>query len=86
MHWVRMGFEKRPIENLVKRVVRIRKDVSKKVQAYRGITVGSGSAVIEMKLVRTCIFLKVMAAFPAVIPSCFVDDLSDEHDWASSSQ
>ena len=53
----------------LRRVIRIRKVVSKEVQAYRGITAGSGSAVTEMKLVMIRIILKAMAAFPRVTPS-----------------
>ena len=45
---------------LLKRVIRIRKMVSIEVQAYRGITAGSGSAVTEMKLVIIRIILKGM--------------------------
>ena len=63
---------------LLKRVIRVRKVVSMEVRAVRGITAGSGSAVTEMKLVMINIILKGMQAFPTVIPSCFVDDLSAE--------
>ena len=60
------------------RVIRVRKVVSFEVQAYRGITAGSGSAVTEMKFVMINIIFKGMQAFPLVVPSCFVDDLSAE--------
>ena len=60
---------------MLRRVIRIRKVVSKEIQAYRGITAGSGSAVTEMKLVMISIILKTMMVLPMVIPSCFMDDL-----------
>ena len=63
---------------LLKRFIRVRKVVPFEVQAFRGITAGSGSAVTEMKLVMINIILKGMQAFPLVVPSCFVDDLSAE--------
>ena len=50
--------------------------VSKEVQAYRGITAGSGTATSEMRLVMIRIILRAKEAHPAVVPSCFVDDLS----------
>ena len=62
----------------LRRVIRIRKVVSKEVQAHRGITAGSGSAVTEMKLTMIRIILKAMEAHPVVSPSCFVDDLFAE--------
>ena len=51
---------------------------SKEVQAYRGVTAGSGTATIEMRLVMIRIILRAKKAHPTVVPSCFVDDLSAE--------
>ena len=69
----------------LKRVIKIRNVVSKEVQAYRGITAGSGAATSEMRPVMIRIILRAKEAYPTVAPSCFVDDLSaqmtgpDEH-------
>ena len=64
---------------MLARAIRLRKVVAFKVQAYRPITAGSGSAVTDMKLVMTnIIIIKGMRAFPRVVPSCFVDHLSAE--------
>ena len=52
--------------------------MSKEVQAYRGITAGSGSATTDMKIVIIRILLRALEAHPTVTPSCFVDDLSAE--------
>ena len=52
--------------------------VSKELQAYRGITAGSGTATTEMRLVLIRIILGAIDAHPTVVPSCFVDDLSVE--------
>ena len=62
----------------LKRVIKIRDVVSKEVQAYRGITAGSGSATTEMRLVMIRMIPKTQKAHPSVVPSCFVDDLSAE--------
>ena len=50
--------------------------MSKGVQAYRGIIVGSGAATTEMRLVMIRIILRAKKAHPTVVPSCFVADLS----------
>ena len=52
--------------------------MSKEVQAYRGITAGSGTATSEMRLLMIRIVQKTQNAHPTVVPSCFVDDLSAE--------
>ena len=52
--------------------------VSQEVVANRGITVGSGSACTEMKLVMIRIILKASEAHRTITPCCFVDDLSAE--------
>ena len=62
----------------LKRVIKVRDVVSKEVQAYRGITAGSGTATSEMRLVMIRIIIKAIKAHPTVVPSCFVDDLSAE--------
>lgn len=62
----------------LKRSIKIRYVVSKTVQAYRGITAGSGTATSEMRLVMIRIIVRAKEAHPAVAPSCFVDDLSAE--------
>lgn len=62
----------------LKRVIKVRKVVSKEVQASRGITAGSGTATTEMRLVMIRIILRAMDAHPTGVPSCFLDDLSAE--------
>ena len=63
---------------MLKRIIKIRNVVSTEVHAYRGITAGSGTATSEMRLVMIRIILRAKKAYPTVVPSCFVDDLSAE--------
>ena len=75
----RFGFIKLSLQAYkLKRVIKIRMVVSKEVQAHRGITAGSGTATIEMRLVMIRIIVRAKKAHPTVVPSCFVDDLSAE--------
>ena len=57
----------------VERVIRIGKVVSKGVWAIRGITVGSGFATTEMRVILIRIIDKACKLYHMVVPTLFVD-------------
>lgn len=62
----------------MQRVIRIGDGCSCTAIASRGITAGSGLATFEMRLVLIRIIDKATAAFPLVVPTVYVDDMSAE--------
>lgn len=61
------------------RVLKIGGTLSAEVLATRGVSVGSGSALTEMRVVLIRIIVIAGDRFPTVTPTLFVDDLSAEH-------
>ena len=60
------------------RVVRVGTTVSIEVAAIRGITVGSGMATTEMRIMLINIFDVAIAVHPMVVITVYVDDISGE--------
>ena len=62
----------------MRRTVRVGIAYSACVLACRGITAGAGHATTELRVVLIRIIDRALFAFPAVVPTLFVDDLSAE--------
>jgi hypothetical protein len=60
------------------RTLRVGKVCSILITAIRGITAGSGLATTEMRIVMLRKVERALMAYPSVVPTLFVDDLSAE--------